>query len=207
MSESAHRFSPRVPREVDIPKPRSRSAARWCSGCSPGCLTRHSPVSPRMTSWLSPRTATESVSARGPTRSSRVFQGGDHGAELGLIVGHVVPELDLPRGDGPVRSGDLVAAVSLTGVAKRPAVEDDRVIGPGNGACRLQAQRSRAVGPDAEITCSRLARALCRSRTRSISCCWESASGSISSSLSVCRLLPSPRVTREPIRRAWRPRL
>jgi len=68
----------------------------------------------------------------------KILQGGDYGAELGLVIRHVVSELDLSRGDGPIRSGDLVAAIPLTGVAQRPAVEDDRVIGPGNGPCWLQ---------------------------------------------------------------------
>ena len=138
MSECAHRFSPRVPREIDVPKSSQQIGGSSVQRLEPGVFD--APLSGEATDdKLAVAADRDRERVRLRTNPlQQIFQGGDQGTELGLIVRHVVSELDLPRGDGPIRSGDLVAAIPLSGVAQRPAVEDDRVIGPGNGPCRLQ---------------------------------------------------------------------
>ncbi len=143
MSERAHRFSPRVPRQIDLSKLSQEVGGSLVQWSQPSVFD--APLSAESTDDELAVAADRHRERAGPRTDplQQVFQGGDYGAELGLIVRHVVPELDLPRGDGPVRSRDLIAAIPLTGVAERPAVEDDRVIGPGNGSCRLQAGVAR----------------------------------------------------------------
>jgi hypothetical protein len=143
MSECAHRFSPRVPREIDVTKLSQEVGGSLVQWSQPSMFD--APLSGEPTNDELAVAADRDRERVGPRTDplQQVFQGGDHGAELGLIIRHVVAKLDLPRGDGPIWSGDLVAAIPLAGVAKRPAVEDDRVIGPGNGPCRLQAGVAR----------------------------------------------------------------
>ena len=138
MPECAHRFSPRVPGEIDVAKPPQQVGRLPVQRLQPGVFDAP----------LSGQPADDELAVAADRDRERVrprtdplqkiFQAGNQGTELGLVVRHVVPELDLPRGDGPLRSGDLVAAIPLAGVAKRPAVEDDRVIGSWNGPCWLQ---------------------------------------------------------------------
>jgi len=146
MPECAHRFSPRVPREIDIPK----SSQQVCSPLVQRLQPRvfDAPFSSESADNKLAVTPDGDGKRVGPRTDAlqQVFQGGDHGAELGLIVRHVVAELDLPGGDGPVRPGNLVAAVAPSGVTKGPAVEDDCVIGAGYRRCRLQGHVPRTCG-------------------------------------------------------------
>ncbi len=146
MSECTHRFSPWVPCQIDLPKSSQQIGSPLVQRLQPRVFD--APLSGEPADDELAVAADGDRERVGPRTDAlqQVFQGGDDGAKLSLVVRHVVTELDLPRGDGPIRPGDLVAAVPLTRIAKRPTVEDDRVIGAGNRRSRLQARRHARSG-------------------------------------------------------------
>ena len=148
VSECTHRFSPWVPCQIDLPKSSQQIGSPLVQRLQPRVLDAPLPPRPADDELAVPADGDrERVGAR-TDALQQVFQGGDDGAKLSLVVRHVVTELDLPRGDGPIRPGDLVTAVPLTRIAKRPTVEDDRVIGPATAATGCK-RTARAVGLDA----------------------------------------------------------
>src|SRR5215207_1725603 len=139
MSECAYRLLPRMPREIYVPKSTEQVRSPMMQWLQPRVFD--TPLSGEPADDKLAVTANGDRKRIGPRTDAlqQIFQGGDHGVELGLIIGHVVPELDLARGDGPIRPSNFIAAVPLAGVAKRSAVEENRVIGSRNGTYRVQA--------------------------------------------------------------------
>ena len=207
MAECAYRFSPRVPGEVDVPESPQQVSSPLVQRLQPGVFD--APLSAEPT-------------------DDKLAVAADRDRE------RVRPRTDPLQQILPGRRSwretrlDCSSCCSRTGPAARrrsPPVRRSRSCHTPCRGCQATRRRrrpcnrpparpllgsrpaSRALGPDAEITRSRPARAR-------LQIAYEVDQLRLGERLrvdiqqpSVCRLLSSPRVTREPIRPAWRPRL